>query len=129
MAKINKTYKPGDEFTPDSVNEIITAVNENTDNISKTETKYFKNSNIQCGVATIALKANSITETLVNFPNTFNQVPIVVITPSSDISKPLTWNLLYFSVLSITNSKFKIVVKNQENNERSVFIQWIAMEK
>ena len=34
MAKINKTYKPGDEFTPDSVNEIITAVNKNTDDIS-----------------------------------------------------------------------------------------------
>lgn len=28
MAKINKTYKPGDEFTPDSVNEIIAAINE-----------------------------------------------------------------------------------------------------
>lgn len=28
MAKINKTYKPGDEFTPDSVNEIIAAVND-----------------------------------------------------------------------------------------------------
>ena len=27
MAKINKTYKPGDEFTPDSVNEIIAAIN------------------------------------------------------------------------------------------------------
>lgn len=33
MAKINKTYKPGDEFTPDSVNEIITAVNKNVDDI------------------------------------------------------------------------------------------------
>lgn len=30
MAKINKTYKPGDEFTPDSVNEIITAINDNS---------------------------------------------------------------------------------------------------
>lgn len=36
MAKINKTYKAGDEFTPDSVNEIITAVNKNTDDIEKT---------------------------------------------------------------------------------------------
>lgn len=35
MAKINKTYKPGDEFTPDSVNEIITAVNKNVDDIAK----------------------------------------------------------------------------------------------
>lgn len=36
MAKINKTYKPGDEFTPDSVNEIIAAVNKNIDDIKKT---------------------------------------------------------------------------------------------
>lgn len=35
MAKINKTYKAGDEFTPDSVNEIIAAVNKNTDDIEK----------------------------------------------------------------------------------------------
>lgn len=35
MAKINKTYKPGDEFTPDSVNEIIAAVNKNTNDIEK----------------------------------------------------------------------------------------------
>ena len=35
MAKINKTYKAGDNFTPDSVNEIIKAINENVDNIAK----------------------------------------------------------------------------------------------
>ena len=35
MAKINKTYKQGDEFTPASVNEIIKAINENVDNIAK----------------------------------------------------------------------------------------------
>lgn len=35
MAKINKTYKAGDEFTPDSVNEIIAAVNKNVDDIAK----------------------------------------------------------------------------------------------
>lgn len=35
MAKINKTYKAGDEFTPYSVNEIITAVNKNVDDIAK----------------------------------------------------------------------------------------------
>ena len=44
MAKINKTYKPGDEFTPDSVNEIIAAVNENTLDLSSLN--YLK-SNIQ----------------------------------------------------------------------------------
>lgn len=33
MAKINKTYKPGDEFTPDSVNEIIAAINSMVDAI------------------------------------------------------------------------------------------------
>ena len=38
MAKINKTYKPGDEFTPDSVNEIIRAVNKNTDDIDYVNT-------------------------------------------------------------------------------------------
>lgn len=37
MAKINKTYKPGDEFTPDSVNEIIAAINKNVDDISNTQ--------------------------------------------------------------------------------------------
>lgn len=38
MAKIDKIYKPGDEFTPDSVNEIITAVNEIVDDIVATKT-------------------------------------------------------------------------------------------
>lgn len=33
MAKINKTYQPGDEFTPDSVNEIIAAINSMVDAI------------------------------------------------------------------------------------------------
>ena len=39
MAKINKTYKPGDEFTPDSVNEIITAVNEADTKLDKKVSK------------------------------------------------------------------------------------------
>lgn len=33
MAKINKTYRSGDEFTPNSVNEIIAAVNKNIDDV------------------------------------------------------------------------------------------------
>lgn len=37
MAKINKTYQSGDEFTPDSVNEIIAAVNKNVDDIVATK--------------------------------------------------------------------------------------------
>ena len=45
MAKINKTYKPGDEFTPDSVNEIVTAVNENTNNIANVNTKIEEKAN------------------------------------------------------------------------------------
>lgn len=53
MAKINKTYKAGDDFTPDSVNEIITAVNENADGISNV--KKTVRSNIAVNVTPVAL--------------------------------------------------------------------------
>ena len=52
MAKINKTYKQGDEFTPASVNEIIAAVNENTDDINAISTIH---SNISVNVTPVAL--------------------------------------------------------------------------
>ena len=54
MAKINKTYKQGDEFTPASVNEIIAAVNENTDDINAISTI---NSNISVNVTPTALSS------------------------------------------------------------------------
>lgn len=54
MAKINKIYKPGDEFTPDSVNEIIAAVNKNTDDINAISTIH---SNISVSVTPTALSS------------------------------------------------------------------------
>lgn len=62
MAKINKTYKAGDEFTPDSINEIIAAVNKNVDDV---ETKA-NTSDVSSTYATI----NSVNTELAKKANT-----------------------------------------------------------
>lgn len=51
MAKIDKKYQSGDEFTPDSVNEIIAAVNKNVDDIVATKTYVDKAINTAIGNA------------------------------------------------------------------------------
>ena len=77
--------------------------------------------NIQCGTATVTVKAANTTYTKsVTFPQTFTSVPRVVATPVTGSPERVS-----FGITSISTSGFSITLNR--TNAVNTIVSWIAM--
>lgn len=120
MAKINKTYKAGDDFTPDSVNEIITAVNENIDDINTVTIAVNKlspavHSNISVSVTPTALSTFSSWDTQQKYGFKAS-VTVTGLTANSLIQNIVMTDTLLEKVAPVITTKANSLIFYTEDN-------------
>jgi len=117
-----ETTNEGTPLNADNLNAAVAdAVDASMQEFNVDENGNVKVRNIQCGKASVTVKAANTTYTKsVSFPQAFTSVPLVVASPVTR-----TPNKVSFGVLNVTTSGFSITLNR--TNAVNTIVNWVAM--